>query len=64
MAPIIAFMKGGGEPTMTSGTFPNGDKITFLIEVDEAGSSATYSAELKHGDKSISVQKATIRLGK
>lgn len=63
MAPRVYFPKGD-EPTVASGTLPNGDEIIFSVAVDEAGTTASYTAELKRSGASVNLQKASVNIGR
>jgi len=61
-APKITFPAGG--PAVTKTTLATGEEVLFTIQVDADGAKASYTAELRSGGKSLSVQKATIALAR
>jgi hypothetical protein len=59
-APKVAFLKG--KPVKTSTTLDSGEELTFTIQVDAAGGSAIYTAEIRVAGQAVAIQKATIAL--
>lgn len=61
-APILAFLKG--EPVSTKTTLDSGEEVLFTIQVEAAGATASYSAEVRNGGRTLALQKASIALSR
>ena len=60
--PQVRFLRGpGGKGHLRSGT-PDGLEVGVVVEVDEAGETATYQAEVWRGEELLSAHRARIRL--